>query len=63
MKENLPYEIGEFVYHDTPGGPRGKILDIKINLDHGIVSYLFCMGPGSVIWVETDELTRDKQPE
>lgn len=56
------YEIGESVYHATPDGDKGVVLDVNFKMRGNIITYLVTFGrnSGDEVWCLPEELSDTK---
>ena len=54
------YTILQDVYHVTPGGPQGTIVDVRYSYVSGL-EYLVSFGHNDYVWTKEHELTTEKR--
>ena len=62
-KFSLRYGIGDDVYHTTPDGDRGVVIDARFSVRGRQIAYLVTFGrmSGDEVWCYEDELCDQKQ--
>lgn len=63
ISDQLEFKVGDLVYHRTPGGSRGVVLDWRIYGSDGSVEYFVSFGPGETVYSSPLELSTDATPE
>ena len=56
------FEIGQRVYHNTPEGPGGTIIDISYSVTTNQIKYHLVWGPApdDDVWCIAEELSHEK---
>lgn len=57
---NNKYNIGDYVYHNTPDSQKGLIIDVKYSFKNENFRYLVAVGFENEYDCDEDEITKDK---